>query len=318
MINYEDLTTKGTSFDINSASTTGQVIRINLPEREYAINTPTSGTYSYWGGKGVDGAPIENYMTTTVDLTGAVNPVLQFKTWYDIEYGWDFASIQVREVGSEDWTYVEGNITTTDHDPDAEVVVSHGITGTSNGWVDGVFNLEGFVQNTGKEAAENYYLIEWRNHQGVDMGLAHINSLGNIFAFDPGMVVWYVNNYYTENWGEYHPGGGYLSVVDADQNNINWVFGDKSTMFASNKYQMHDAAFSSKTGSKFVVDFSEVYGRNAIDKYSIANPKFTDKQEFNNIGIPTLGTDLPKLGLDIQILKQLKDNSGATIRLSVK
>lgn len=370
VINYEDLTTKGTSFDINSASTTGQVIRINLPEREYAINTPTSGTYSYWGGKGVDGAPIENYMTTTVDLTGAVNPALQFKTWYDIEYDWDFASIQVREVGSEDWTYVEGNITTTDHDPDAEVVVSHGITGTSNGWVDGVFdlaafagknielkfeyetdlytfgqgfyvddinivdeeniifsddaeqdgifNLEGFVQNTGKEAAENYYLIEWRNHQGVDMGLAHINSLGNIFAFDPGMVVWYVNNYYTENWGEYHPGGGYLSVVDADQNNINWVFGDKSTMFASNKYQMHDAAFSSKTGSKFVVDFSEVYGRNAIDKYSTANPKFTDKQEFNNTGIPTLGTDLPKLGLDIQILKQLKDNSGATIRLSVK
>lgn len=89
-------------------------------------------------------------------------------------------------------------------------------------------------------------------------------------------------------------------------------------MFASNKYQMHDAAFSSKTGSKFVVDFSEVYVRNAIDKYSTANPKFTDKQEFNNTGIPTLGTDLSKLGLDIQILKQLKDNSGATIRLSVK
>lgn len=370
VINYEDLTTKGTSFDINSASKTGQVVRINLPQREYIINTPTSGEYSYWGGKGVDEEPVKNSMTTIVDLTEAVNPSLQFKTWYDIEYGWDFASIQVRESGTEDWSVIEGNITTTDHDPDASVVVPYGITGTSDGWIDGVFDLtdfagknielkfeyetdlytfgqgfyvddinivdgenaifsddaeqdgaftlEGFVQDTGKVYADNYYLIEWRDHQGVDSALAHISSLGNVFAYDPGMVVWYVNNHYTDNWGEYHPGGGYLSVVDADQNNINWVFGDKSTMATSNKYQMHDAAFSSKNGSKFVVDFSEIYGRNAIDKYSTANPKFTDKKEFNNTGIPTLGTDLPKLGLDIQILKQLKDNSGATIRLSVK
>lgn len=370
VMNYEDLTTKGISFDINSASKTGQAIRINLPQREYIINTPTSGNYSYWGGKGVDEEPVKNSMITNVDLAEAINPVLQFKTWYDIEYAWDFATVQVREAGTEEWTVIEGNITTTDRDPEASVIVPYGITGTSEGWVDGYFDLtafagknielkfeyetdlytfgqgfyvddinivdegnvifsddaeqddifvlNGFVKNSGKVYADNYYLIEWRDYTGVDNGLANISSLGNVFAYDPGMVVWYVNNHYTDNWGEYHPGGGYLSVIDADQNNINWLFEDKSTMATSNKYQMHDAAFSSKKGSKFFVDFSAIYGRTATDKYSTANPKFTDKKEFDNADIPTLGTDLPNLGLDIQILKQLKDNSGATIRLSVK
>ena len=355
VIDYSDLSNRGTKYTINSAAETGDVLRINLPDVEYKINTPTSGEYSYWGGKGSDGTPIQNSMTATVDLTTTTNPVLNFKTWYDIEEGWDFGTVQVRETGTEDWTVLPGNITTTDHNPSADILVGHGITGTSDGWVDGIFDLtayagksielkfeyetdsytfgqgfyiddititdndsvifsddaeildkftlDGFTQDKGVEYATNYYLVEWRNHSGVDTSLAHVNRLGTLISYDPGMVVWYVNEFYNDNHGANHPGGGYLSVIDADQ---------------KNSYQMHDAAFSMKLGSKFVVDATETYGRKAIDNHRSIHRTFKDTNDYTNSEIPTLGTILPKLGLNIEIVKQNLNNSGATVKISVK
>ena len=370
VIDYSDLSNRGTKYTINSAAETGDVLRINLPDVEYKINTPTSGEYSYWGGKGSDGTPIQNSMTATVDLTTTTNPVLNFKTWYDIEEGWDFGTVQIRETGSENWTVLPGNITTTDHNPSADILVGHGITGTSDGWVDGIFDLtayagksielkfeyetdsytfgqgfyiddititdndsvifsddaeildkftlDGFTQDKGVEYATNYYLVEWRNHSGVDTSLAHVNRLGTLISYDPGMVVWYVNEFYNDNHGANHPGGGYLSVIDADQKNSYWIFEDKTAAFTSNSYQMHDAAFSMKLGSKFVVDATETYGRKAIDNHRSIHRTFKDTNDYTNSEIPTLGTILPKLGLRIEIIKQNLNNSGATVKISVK
>lgn len=370
VIDYSALSKRGTKYTINSAAETGDVLRINLPDVEYKINTPTSGEYSYWGGKGSDGTPIQNSMTATVDLTTTTNPVLNFKTWYDIEEGWDFGTVQIRETGSEDWTVLPGNITTTDHNPSADILVGHGITGTSDGWVDGIFDLtayagksielkfeyetdsytfgqgfyiddititdndsvifsddaeildkftlDGFTQDKGVEYATNYYLVEWRNHSGVDTSLAHVNRLGTLISYDPGMVVWYVNEFYNDNHGANHPGGGYLSVIDADQKNSYWIFEDKTAAFTTNSYQMHDAAFSMKLGSKFVVDATETYGRKAIDNHRSIHRTFKDTNDYTNSEIPTLGTILPKLGLNIEIVKQNLNNSGATVKISVK
>ena len=309
-------------------------------------------------------------MVTSIDLTSASNPILNFKTWYDIEEGWDFASIQVRKAGTDTWTAIEGNITTTDHNPDAEVQVEYGITGNSNGWIDGVFDLStfcgknielkfeydtdaavygqgfyvddieiidngnillsdnadsdemftlnGFSKDEGIEYIPNYYLVEWRDHSGVDTSLAHINRLGTLISYDPGMVVWYVNERYDDNWGAVHPGAGFLSIVDADQRNVRWINKDITTSFASNSYQMHDAAFSMWFGSGFIVDASETYGRIAVDFCRRINRTFKDTADYTNSEIPTLGTILPELGLNIQIVKQKLDNSSATVKLSIR
>lgn len=184
-------------------------------------------------------------MTATVDLTTTTNPVLNFKTWYDIEEGWDFGTVQIRETGSDNDSVIFSD--------DAEILDK--------------FTLDGFTQDKGVEYATNYYLVEWRNHSGVDTSLAHVNRLGTLISYDPGMVVWYVNEFYNDNHGANHPGGGYLSVIDADQKNSYWIFEDKTAAFTSNSYQMHDAAFSMKLGSKFVVDATETYGRKAIDNH---------------------------------------------------
>ena len=368
VLNYDELTSKGTSIQLNSASQTGEVIRINLPDLEIPITTPVSGEYVYWSGKGVDGTNLYHTLTTTVDLSSATNPAFQFKAWYDIEEGWDFAYVQVKEVDSEIWTIIPGNITTSNHDPEAEIIVPHGLTGTSDGWVDIYFDLsqyngkeveiqlvyatdnytygqgiyvddlmvldheevlfsneaesidnvvlDGFIQDKGVQYATNYYLIEWRTHTGVDEGLAHNSVLGTNFAYDEGMVVWYVNEYYTENWGASHPGGGFLSVIDADQRNIQWIWDDQTTTYASNVYQMHDAAFNSKGGSKFVVDASDYYGRQAVDKYGSATPHFKDKTDYMNQELPTLGSKLQQLGITAQITASKGDS--AIIKISKK
>lgn len=368
VLNYDELTSKGTTIQLNSASQTGEVIRVNLPDLEIPITTPVSGEYVYWSGKGVDGTNLYHTLTTTVDLSSATNPAFQFKAWYDIEEGWDFAYVQVKEVDSEIWTIIPGNITTSNHDPEAEIIVPHGLTGTSDGWVDIYFDLsqyngkeveiqlvyatdnytygqgiyvddlmvldheevlfsneaesvdnvvlDGFIHDKGVQYATNYYLIEWRIHTGVDEGLAHNSVLGTNFAYDEGMVVWYVNEYYTENWGASHPGGGFLSVIDADQRNIQWIWDDQTTTYASNVYQMHDAAFNSKGGSKFVVDASDYYGRQAVDKYGSATPHFKDKTDYMNQELPTLGSKLQQLGITAQITASKGDS--AIIKISKK
>lgn len=368
-IDYNSISKAGARVDLRQASEQGQAVRITLPDKPHVITTPVSGEYTYWGGKGQDGTPIKNEMISKVDLTKATNPTLQFKTWYDIEEGWDFASIQVREVGTEKWVAIKGNITTEDRDPQASVKVEHGITGTSNGWVDGVFNLaafagknvevkfeyqtdsysfgegfyvddiklmdgnnailsdnadgtsafelKGFVKNTGTVYAPHYYLIEWRNHHGVDKGLANIGVLGKTFAYDPGMVVWYVDDYYKDNWTGVHPGEGYLGVVDADQKSVLWRFADtnKTPTLASGRYQMHDAAFSKDKEALININLNEELGRSPVDNNCFTEPSFDDDKNYSNSEIPSLGRNVPSYGLKIQITQQAKDNSGASITI---
>ncbi|MDF2520427.1 MAG: Secreted protease metal-dependent protease [Clostridia bacterium] len=368
-INYEDITNAGVRVTLRQASEGGQAVRINLPEKKHVLTTPTSGEYAYWGGKGHDGAPILTNMTANVDLTGKSAAVLNFKTWYDIEYSWDFASVQAREVGASEWTYLQSDITTTEHHPQAEVVVPHGITGSSNGWIDGVFDLSafagknielkleyatdsysfgagfyvddiqvvadneiitsddveatsafvlnGFEKNTGTVYAPHYYLVEWRNHHGVDRGLAHIGVLGQNLSYDPGMVVWYVDGYYTDNWTGVHPGEGYLGIVDADQESVLWQWADPNMapMLASGRYQMHDAAFSKNKEADLTVNTYEILGRSPIDTNQHIEANFDDSRSYLNAQIPTLGRNIPNYGIKIQITNQASDNSYASISI---
>jgi len=366
-LNYDGISKAGARVELRQADEEGEVVRINLPDKANVLTVPTSGKYAYWGGKEVNGKPLLTNMTSSADLTNKTAATLKFKTWYDIEEGWDFASVQVREQGTEEWTYLQSDITTTDHASQGEVVVPYGITGSSNGWVDGIFDLSafagkkvdikieyatdsysfgaglyvddiqviadnnpilsddaegtsvftfnGFEKNTGTIKAANYYLVEWRNHHGVDNALAHIGILGQNLSYDPGMVVWYVDEFYTDNWTGVHPGEGYLGIVDADQNSVLWKWADpnEAPMLASAKYQMHDAAFSKDKEAVVAINTDEALGRSPIDNYRFSEASFSDKTNYLNAEIPELGRNIPKFGLKIQIAKQAKDNSSATL-----
>ena len=169
-VNFLDIGKDGLDLELHQAherlDEKTDLFRINLPEKETVITTPTSGEYAYFSGKGND---LRNYMKTTIDLTDYEKAKLEFKAWYKIDPYFDFATVRVNEVGSEEWETVEGNITTTEFDEwlmeneteeeRLERNPGYGITAESEGWVDAEFDLSKYV---GKEM-ENEIYHKWSN-----------------------------------------------------------------------------------------------------------------------------------------------------------
>lgn len=164
VLNLEDIDEKGIDVVLDQASLKGEnndCIRINLPKREYRMAMPAEGNYCYFSGKG---NRLENWMRSKelLDLTDKQNIKLTFKTWYNLDPGFDFVSLMVREDGSNKWVPVKGNITTTEVDqwikdnekPDEWLIrdPGHAISFASkdvagadkNGWVDAEFDLSQF------------------------------------------------------------------------------------------------------------------------------------------------------------------------------
>ena len=142
-IDLADLNKKGTQYLLDQANTKGtnlDALKINLPDKLTTVNTPYSGQYEYYSGKGNN---LDSSMSTSLDLSGKASAELTFKIWYQIEQDWDYGSIQVKEDGSDTWVSIPGNITTTT-DPHSQNP-GNGITGSSNGWVDGIFDLSAYA-----------------------------------------------------------------------------------------------------------------------------------------------------------------------------
>ncbi|MCP3027172.1 immune inhibitor A [Halobacillus sp. A5] len=165
--------------------------------------------------------------------------------------------------------------------------------------------LNGFTKDTGIKTSENYYLLEWRNHQGVDEGLGNIRRGASLMSYDPGLVMWYADNTYSDNWTGFHPGEGYLGVVDADQKGIFW---DDGTA-ASTRFQVHDAAFSLRHDEKMFIDYRDSLGGTIEDKNKQFVKKFDDSRNYSNKTLPDAGRNVPDHGLKIEVTGEAKDRS---------
>ncbi len=362
-VDLEEIDKKGLEVYLDQANTKGtnlDALRINLPDKETQINTPFSGEFDYFSGSADD---LNNSAVFNVDLTDASNGELSFKTWYDIETDWDYGSVQVSKDG-ENWTAIPGNIT-TDTDP-YETNPGNGITGNSDGWIDGTFDLsdyagkkvfvkfnyltdgavsnpgfyiddirvtadgnelffddaegtpkvdlQGFTQDNGVKVSEHYYLLEWRNHQGVDKGLGNIRRGASMMSFEPGLVVWYADNKYSENWTGIHPGEGFLGVVDADQHELFWSDGTP----AQTRYQIHDAAFSLRKDSKMFIDYSSINGLTMTDKKNQFVKKFDDSKSYLNEAIPDAGRNVTEYGLNFKVTGEATDRSVGRVSITRK
>jgi immune inhibitor A len=357
-IHVDDIPAAGALATLDEAVTKGanaDAVRVDLPEKVVTVNTPYAGKYEYYSGRGDE---LDRSMTTTLDLTGAAKAELTFKTWYQIEEQWDFASVEVRSPGGA-WETVPGNLTTTQDDNDQNP--GHGITGHSDGWVDGAFDLsayagqpielrfrywtdvavseigwylddiavtaggvpaltdgaeaepafalDGFAVDTGTFAAAHYYLLEWRSHNGIDAGLAHIRRGASLMSYDPGLLVWYVDESYTDNWTGIHPGEGFLGLVDADQKVVKWSDG----VPAASRFQLHDAAFGLEKSGKMDIDYTSIYGLTIKDPNTERAPLFDDRASYANPGMPDAGRLLPQLGLKVRVVGEASDRSAAQV-----
>lgn len=363
VVNWEDVSTKGTQFLIDQANSplgkNNQAIRVNLPEKKTPVNTPT-GNYEYWGGQADE---MDSNMVASVDLTGKTSANLSFDAWYDIEEQWDFAFVQVSTDGGQTWKSLGNNNTRSDVVPEGYPTILNsmpGFTGNSNGWQnesfdlsayagqkiqlrlryatdwgssytgffadnikvtadgqtlldDGAenatspFTLNGFTKFDGNKYTDHYYLLEWRNQQGVDQGLGHIKRGNSLMSYDGGLVVWYVDDSYTDNWTGVHPGEGFLGVVDSHPaTDLKWSTGNE----AVTRFHIADAAFGLNPTSGLNID----YGYMTLVEQS-QNPVslFNDSNSYLNPFMPDAGRDLGKYGLKVRVNGQSKDHSVGSI-----
>jgi immune inhibitor A len=185
------------------------------------------------------------------------------------------------------------------------------------------FVFDGFSKSDGNMRTTQYYLLEWRTHNGSDAGLANVNRKGTMLSYDQGLVVWYVDNSFNNNWTGpgYHPGDGFLGIVDADQHNNIWHYKDwtdpngafeVNKVLGSNSYQMHDAAFSLNKGSDFTVGDPSFYLK---DNFTQSSALFDDSQNYLNSQDPDVGRNIPKFGLKVRVVGQSGDGTVGKILL---
>ncbi|MCG7499788.1 immune inhibitor A [Vibrio sp. Of7-15] len=173
------------------------------------------------------------------------------------------------------------------------------------------FVMNGYTRSDGFHEAEHYYLLQWRSHDNVDEGLANIKRMGQMMTFEPGLIVWYVDESLTDNWVGKHPGKGWLGVVDADQNAMIW---QNSGEAAQTRYQIRDAAFS--LADQAPMRLVNRDGDVLEDVSLIANAHFSDAEDYTSPQAPDSGRILEEFGLAIDIIDQSADNEYGVIRLS--
>jgi immune inhibitor A len=168
---------------------------------------------------------------------------------------------------------------------------------------DSSFTLHDFAKHNGKTVAAHYYLLEWRSHNGVDQGLKNIRRGASLMSYDPGLVVWYVDETYGDNWTGVHPGDGFLGVVDADQHVNSWS--DKA--LGSTRYQMHDAAFGLSKSQKMFLNYPGQF--TMTDNFTQRNPLFDDSANYSNPGLVDAGRNVPKYGLKFRVVGESADGT---------
>ncbi|WP_193165048.1 immune inhibitor A domain-containing protein [Microbulbifer hainanensis] len=230
--------------------------------------------------------------------------------WVDAEFDLSaYAGQQVNLVFSY-WT--DGYVANPGfYADDIQITVDNDVALADDAESEGAFILDGFTRNVGYTMNDHHYLLEWRAHAGVDMGLKHINVAGQMFPFNEGLVIWYADEGYENNWVGIHPGNGFLGVVDADQHVNTW----NDNAVASTRYQIHDAAFGVDKADKSILDLLDGYGLLLRDFYTKRNPVFDDSADYSNGAIPDAGRAITSYGLKVRVVAQSDDKSVGKILL---
>ncbi|MDT2240628.1 immune inhibitor A [Paenibacillus larvae] len=313
----------------------GKILKIDLPDvPKQAPTQPIEGKNAYFSTKG--DRLTTSMMSTPLDLTESKSVQLTFDSWRDIEKGYDFLNVNaIDESGGKtkvkaysdttgkwvtekmdlsgfvgkkvklEFEYVTDEYTSGEGafldniqvEADGSIILKDQAEGT------GEFTLNGFKVFDGSPTYfPNYYLVEYRTHNGVDKGLLHRSV-----PYDPGMVVWYYDGRYEEdNQTGKHPGYGFLGVVDAHQTALK----DKAGKAAKTSVQIKDAAFGfDKTRPIQFGDVTQL-GLPGI-------PTFSDGLDYSTPFNPAGGKILPKNGINIKLKSENKRQGNILLEVSI-
>ncbi|WP_223592002.1 immune inhibitor A domain-containing protein [Neobacillus bataviensis] len=353
-VNYDDINQNGLATVIDQSVTKSKnpgIVKVNLPDKAVQGIQPAYGQKYYYSTKGDE---INTTLKTPVfDLTKATSATFDFKTYYQVEFEYDY--LYVNAITEDGTSFPIDVIGDDDTNGDASAETSNGqwldksydlsqfagqkvhlefnyVTDGGlalNGFamdnlkltVDGqeVFNddaegtekvtLDGFVASNGIDYKKNYYYLEWRNYAGSDAALQFSRGV----KYNTGLVVWYADDSYLDNWVGIHPGEGFLGVVDSHPEAIvgKSMTNGSLTINQSTRYQVADAAFSLDQAPAWYIENAV---RGIYDYKGLPGvTTFDDSKIYSNTMIPDAGRKVPNLGLKFQVIGEAKDNSAGAV-----
>jgi len=258
---------------VNDIAIAGNHTQTNNPQH----NSPTDTVIHYLSHKSslLSGAEGNlGWIDLEFDLSAFANELVTIKIAYTtdpavVEYG--FIADNIRITNNND------NIV----EFDAEAVNNN-------------VSLNGFTRSQAWSVqgdAHNYYL-QLRSHTETDTFLSSLN-------YDPGVLLWYRNDGFTNNDVTEHPGDVFIGVIDADQNAIM-----QGNRISNTSRQIRDAAFS-------LFDQSVLNG----DNHLAAQRLFDDKLDYSAPYQLESGLNLPTLGLTVEVSTQSSNSSSASVFL---
>jgi immune inhibitor A len=349
-VNYDEIDENGLTAVIDQSVTKSKnngIVKVNLPKKKVKGIEPAFGEKYYYSTKGDD---LHTALETPVfDLTAATAATFDYKAWYEVETDYDYLYVKaVTEDGTktnldvigdentaggmettqgewEDKSYdlsqfagqkvklvfdyvtdgglaPEGfamdNLSLT---VDGEVAFSDDAEGTQQ------VTLDGFISTNGLFDKDHYYYLEWRNYAGADKGLI----AGRGVKYNTGLVVWYGDDSFTDNWVGVHPGEGFIGVVDSHPEAIVGTLSGQDSVKSSTRYQIADAAFSLDKAPAWTVDSPS---RGLFNYEGLPGvTTFDDSNKYINELIPDAGKKLPNYGLKFQVIGEAKDNSAGAV-----
>lgn len=181
------------------------------------------------------------------------------------------------------------------------VIIDEGAETPNAAWT-----ADGWIASPGYESKLNYYLVEWRNHNNTDNALEYAYNFVSdmtveFYETDPGMLLWYRDTTYTDNWVGMHPGHCFLGIVDAHDTILS-----EDGVALNTRLQINDAAFNVDRGGDKIFTIS---GDTKLYPSKQAVPEFYDYQTYWDNKAPSSGIIVPKNGVKIRVAGHSADNT---------
>jgi len=179
--------------------------------------------------------------------------------------------------------------------------------------LDSAWTADGWTRSKGQDKKSHYYLAEWRSLHGFDSALRGVYNFRSdatnvdYFPYQPGLLLWYRDTSYTDNWVGVHPGHGFLSIVDAHPTPMIEPVGGRAWR---TRVQVYDATFSLDRADDITLDR---YGFTRTYQGDSAAPHFADNWTYWYNKAPSAGVRVPDYGLNIHVAGTAPDNSAALI-----
>nr|WP_155928920.1 immune inhibitor A domain-containing protein [Bacillus sp. UNC41MFS5] len=350
-VNYEDIDKNGLAAVIDQSVTKSKnpgIVKVNLPKKKVPGIAPEFGAKYYYSTKGDD---LDTVLETPVfDLTKASSAKFDYKQFYKVEAGYDYLyvtavtedgqSVKLDTIGDQNteggYETSQGNwedksldlsqfagkkvklvfnyVTDGGLAPDGfaldnlqltvdgQVAFSDDAEGTSG------VSLNGFEVSDGWINKPHYYYLEWRNYAGSDTALQF--SRGS--KYNTGLVVWYGDDTFTDNWGGEHPGEGFLSVVDSHPEALVFKLNGVDSIAQTTRYQVADAAFSLDKSPAWYADSPT---RGIYDYKGLSGvTTFDSTKTYMNTAIPDAGVKVPaQYPIKFQVIGEANDNSAGAV-----